>query len=789
MGFERIASLTWRHPRKVLAALFAFAVVAALLGGKVEEHLVAAGFNDPDSESEIAAVELREELGYDAEPGVVILLEQKQEGRLKILNPKLRREVNRLAAELAEAPFVAKVDNPLELSGELPPGATPKQIFEANPLIAADGSSMLLAAHLDSDDPEEDGEAAVGGAEKLESDLFELGIAGFATGFNEVEDQTREDLKKAELIAFPLLALLLLVIFRGVIAASIPLVMGVLSILGTFLALRLMSEVTDTSLFALNIATALSLGLAVDYALLMISRYREEMAIHGATEEAHRRTVTASGRTVMFSGITVAAAMIGLLLFPQRFLYSVGAAGAFVGVIAATVSVIGVSALLAILGERIDKFQIRGGSSVSSGSDGWYRLASGVMRRPLIVAVCSGAVMVGLAIPALFSELTGPSTQAVPPSKPSFEVQAQITDSYDRGATEPITVSVSGNAGGKDLSALRREIAGIEGIAAGAPFTQVNDGFAFASFPPTEQATSNAAQDAVREIRGLQRPAGADLLVSGNTARFIDQKQSLIDNLPLVGAVTIGLTFFLLFMLTGSIVLPIKTVLMNLLTLGVVFGAMALVFGEGLLDGPLDYTGPPAVELITLAFVFAITFGLATDYAVLVLARIKEFHDKGADTREAVASGIGQTGRVISAAALCLAVVFMAFAVSDIFFMKQAAVGQATGVLVDATIVRALLVPSLMAMLGTINWWAPRALKRFQERWGFHEPESATAGAPFASMAPAVPIAPKPAPPAQDEPVPAEPADARDVPTEDPGKAEEDEPKPKGDLGEIGFLD
>jgi RND superfamily putative drug exporter len=305
----------------------------------------------------------------------------------------------------------------------------------------------------------------------------------------------------------------------------------------------------------------------------------------------------------------------------------------------------------------------------------------------------------------------------VPPSKPSYAVNTYIEHHYGREVSEAITVAVRGKA---DLQALDREIRQIDGIAGGTPFARAGPDVAFANFAPAQKALLGRSQDAVHAIRAISRP-GAQVLVSGNTARFIDEKQSLLDHLPLIVAVVGGITLLLLFLLTGSVILPIKTLVMNGLTLAATLGVIVLSFQEGLLTDALDYTGPKAVEVTTLVFLFAVIFGLATDYAVLVMARIKEQHDLGMPNEEAVAIGIARTGRVITAAALMIAVVFMAFGVSKVFFLKQAAVGQAVGVLIDATIVRALLVPSLMRLFGEWNWWAPGPLKRFQARFGVHD--------------------------------------------------------------------
>ena len=550
-------------------------------------------------------------------------------------------------------------------------------------------------------------------------------MGGFAAGFNETNDQTKTDLTTAELIAFPILALLLLFVFRGVVAAAIPLLIGGVSIVGTLFVLRIMSGFTDTSVFALNIATGLSLGLAVDYALLLVSRYREEIGRDGATREAHRRTVQTAGRTAVFSGLTVAAAMAALVVMPQRFLYSMAVAGASVAVLSSVIAILVVPSLLALLGTRIDALSIRRGPAVSDTSDGWYRLARGVMRRPVAVALASSGLLLAAAAPLLWTTLTGPSAEAVPPGKPSHEAYEYLEAHYPRDVTEAVTVTVDGPARNAQLAGFQREIEAVDGVAGGAPFIRASDQVAFANFALDEPALHAGAQDSVHAIRDLSPPGASTTLVSGNTAGFIDQKQSLIDHAPLVVGIIALTTLVLLFLLTGSVLLPIKTLVMNSLTLGATLGILVLAFQDGWLDSPLDYTGPTAIEVTSLVFLFAVIFGLATDYAVLVMSRIKEQYDLGASNEEAVAIGIGRTGRVITAAALAIAIVFLAFGVSTVFFVKQIAIGMAFGVMIDATIVRALLVPSLMRLFGEWNWWAPKPLRRLQERFGFSEAEPA----------------------------------------------------------------
>lgn len=701
---RRIADLTWRRPRSILLAALLFATVAGFFGHDAEHHLKAAGFTDPDSESERAAAVLHDALGHGAEPGLVVLLRPRDGAPLDLDDPTVRAEVARLAEELRGSRYVGRVPDPFATPG----------------LVAADGQSVLLPAQLTTTDLEDEGGLADESVrERVRSALLDVGYAGFAPGFNEVNDQTRRDLTRAELIAFPLLAILLLVVFRSVVAALVPLLLGVLSILGTLLVLRVMASVVDTSLFALNIGTALSLGLAVDYALLLVSRHREEVQVHGHTLEAHRRAVATAGRASLFSGLTVAAAMAALMLMPQRFLYSIGAAGAAVGVLSAVLAVVVVPALLAALGPRIDALSVRKGPSLAATSDRWFRLAHAVMRRPVLVAGATTVGLLALAAPLVATTLTGPSAQAVPPGLQSYDVNRYIEDHYGRASTEATSVVARGDVDEGELRTLTERIRTVPGVETVAPFARADAEVAWTTVVLDGPALDERSQDAVREIRSLDGPG--ELLVSGNTARFMDEKSSLVGHAPLVVALIVLLIVVLIFLLTGSVILPLKTLLMNGLTLAAVLGILVIVFEHGVGTQLLGYPGPYAVEVTSLVFLFAVTFALATDYAVLVMARIKELHDAGLSNAEAVAQGVARTGRIISAAALMIAVVFLAFAVSPVFFMKQIAVAMALGVLIDATIVRALLVPALMRLLGEANWWAPAPLRRLQDRFGLRE--------------------------------------------------------------------
>lgn len=707
--FGRIADLTWKHPKKVLAAVAVFTGLAFVLSNHLEQHLKAAGFSDPATESSRSQSLLIEKTGSDSQPGIVVrVMPAGGRGTLPLRSRELRRETARLATALRSLDRVSRVEDPLA-------GGSPQ-------LIAHDRHSLLLTAYFSSNDVQDLANAAHEADERVTSSRFDVTIGGLAAGFNEVTDTVRSDLVRAELIAFPLLALLLLIVFRGVVAAAIPLLVGMFSVGGTFLVLRVMSELVDTSVFALNTTTAIGLGLAVDYGLLLVTRYREELERDGPSRESHRRLVESAGRTVVFSGLTVATALAALTILPQRFLYSVGAAGAVASVLAALGALLLVPSLLAVLGERINTLSLRRGPAVSDESGGWYRLARGVLRRPVAVALGSSALLLLLAVPILGVELTIPGTDSVPHGEPSRKVVETVDRDYPATLGTPVSVVVDGRAGNRQLRKLSRRIAAVKGVDGPAPFRRLTPQLALANFGlrgKEDGALNGESQDAVDAIREID--GSAPLLISGFTAEFLDLKASLGHNLPLVVAIIAVTTLLLLFMLTGSVVLPLKTLLMNVLTLAGTLGVIVAAFQWGLLDGPLGYSGPQGMETSTLVVMFATVFGLSTDYAVLVLARIKELHDSGLPNEEAVARGIARTGRVISAAALCLAAVFLAFTTSSIFFMKEAGIGYAAAVLIDATLVRALLVPALMRLFGDWNWWAPAPLRRFQRRFGFSE--------------------------------------------------------------------
>jgi RND superfamily putative drug exporter len=700
--FSRLAHLTYAHPKRVLSGVAVFAIAAVLLGGNVADRLKPAGFTDPSAESALAAQEATRALGHDPTPGVVVVARARAGD---VRTPAVRAEIVRLARVLAADPDVAAVRTPLDQRA-------------GSRLVSRDGRSALILAHFSRTDEGELEDAAERIPPKLSSTTLDLSVGGFAIGFNDVNQTVREDLLRAELIAFPILAVLLLLVFRGLVAALLPLAIGGLAVVGTFLSLRVLSEFTGVSIFALNIATALGLGLAVDYGLLLVSRYREELERSGPGWEAHRRTLETAGRAVFFSGLTVAAAVAAMIVLPQRFLYSMGAGAVCVALLAAAAALLAIPAMLALLGERVNALSVRRSPATRAGSGRWYRLAQAVMRRPLPVALGVTLLLLLAASPLTRATLTQPGSEAVPEGRESRTVASTVASEFTPNFDSPISATVP-QAAAADV---RAKLARLRGVTAVSEPQAVSGGLALIQATPADDPLTPAAQDTARDIRSIAASAAGRSRVGGPTAEFIDFKQSLLDHAPLVAGLIAATTMILLFLLTGSLVLPIKTLLMNALSIAAAFGLLVVVFQDGFGAGLFGYDGPSAIETSLLIVLGATTFGLATDYAVLVLARIKEYHDQGLDNEASVAFGIDRTGRVITAAALLLVVVFLAFATSSVFFMKEVGFGQAAAVAIDASIVRALLVPALMRLLGDWNWWAPRPLRRLHERLGLREP-------------------------------------------------------------------
>ncbi len=534
-------------------------------------------------------------------------------------------------------------------------------------------------------------------------------LGGGAIAAPAVGDQVSADIARAELIAFPILFLLTLLVFRSAVSALLPLAVGGATILLSFLAIRIVNaHVNPMSIYALNLINGLGLGLAIDYSLFMVSRFREELASGQDREAALATTLRTAGPVVAFSAITVACALAALIVFRQRFLYSMGAGGALCALIAAGVSLTLLPALLGILGERVNAGGPRRWKEAiarearAERSGFWYRHSQRVMRRPVPVATGAAVLLIALGAPFLTIKFTGIDPSVLPSDQPARIVDDAIKHEFPPSETSPVYIAVARErrpslrtyaraAARAGRSAADRRTARIDLIAPGEPL-------------------SDEAKAFVRAVRAV--PAPFEHAVGGQTAGFLDQQSSLRDHLPLALAILATTTLLILFVMTRSVVLPVKALVMNLLSLCAAFGLLVLVFQDGHLDWLFRFDSQGAIESSQPVLLFAVAFGLSTDYGVFLLGRIKELHDQGLSNEEAVALGLQRTGRIVTFAAALMVIAIGCFVTASIIFIKQLGFGVAVAVLIDATIVRALLVPALMRLLGDWNWWVPRPLAK-----------------------------------------------------------------------------
>jgi RND superfamily putative drug exporter len=697
---KRLAELAYRRTWHLVALAGAFAALAGGLGGSVVASLSPAGFTDPGSQTVAAERRFEAAAGYIDDGGVLAMV-RIPEGAT---SPAARARVTTVADRMAADPGIKQVISYYTTQN---PG-----------LVASDGQSTVVVGLLRTD--------VSGTSARLEKAFKgdrNVVLGGAAVASDQIGAQVQEDLGRAELFAFPILFLLSLWVFRSAVAALLPLMAGGVTILGTFLALRLVNGVLPLSVFSINLVTGLGLGLAIDYSLFLVTRFREEMA--GGADVAHalETTLATSGRTIVFSSLTVAAALASLLVFPQRFLYSMAVGGVLVALMALASSLLFLPAVLRLLGTRVNALALGRWRRFTEGGQGspfWHAVSARVMRMPLLFAALGAGLLVLLALPATGIKFTSVDPSVLPQSASARQVSDTIQSAYPGlrpAAAKVVVTAPSGDAAGIAAYAARiAELKDVESVSKPQPLDSQTWAFNVISKDPV---FSTASQELVRRIRS--EPAPYPHLVGGSTAGFIDLEDSLVRHLPLVVTILGGATLVLLFLMTGSLLLPLKAFVMNLLTLGAAFGLLVFVFQDGRLQSLLQYSPQGALEATQPVLLFAIVFGLSTDYGVFLLSRIKEARDAGLPNREAVAEGLSRTGRVVTAAALLFCVAVGAFASSQIVFIKELGLGVAAGVILDASIVRAFLVPSLMALLGAWNWWAPGPLRKLHDRVGLRE--------------------------------------------------------------------
>ncbi|GGV46529.1 membrane protein [Streptomyces griseoflavus] len=734
--FERLADLAIRRSRLVLAVAALAVALMGVVGAGAFDKLKGGGFDDPASPSTRAANVLADKFGGETN---LVLLVRSPDGPVDA--PAVEEDGRSLVAELKQDDRLGNVVSYWET--------------DSPDLRSEDGRQAMVLAHVKGDSTEQRKSAIAildtySGTYK---DTLTVRAGGGAAVGADLSNQVVEDLILAEAIALPLTLLLLLIVFGSVVAALLPLAVAVIAIIGSFAQLFLLGSVTDVADTATNLTTALGLGLGIDYALLMVSRFREQLAAGTSVDDAVRRTVHTAGRTVAFSAATVAAALAALMVFPQYFLRSFGFAGVGVVAIAALSTLFVMPALLKVLGHRVNSGRMPWAKSRRSEARApvWGRLARTVMRRPVLTAVPVLTVLLLAASPLLNITFGTPDERVLPEDAESRQVSQVLREEFGGSQDSAVFITLDSAVEPAPLASYAERLAALEGVervetsagtySAGRPVVTGPADSALGR-PDAQRITvvssltpkSEAAEALVEQVRSVTAPPGTDPLVGGDDAVLVDAKESIAAKLPLAVTLIALSTFLLLFLFTGSVVQPLRALILNLISLGATLGVMTWIFQDGNLSSLLGFTAQP-MELAMTVLMFCIAFGLSMDYEVFVTSRIKELHDQGADGETAVINGLGHTGRIVSAAAFLLAVSFFAFGTAQLSFVQMFGLGSGLAILIDALAVRGVLVPAAMRLLGGSAWYAPRLLRTFHARYGLSEngPEPASAPEPVST--------------------------------------------------------
>ncbi|MCT6776139.1 MMPL family transporter [Streptomyces sp. CS7] len=727
------------RPRLALLAALVITALAVFAGSGVADRMGSGGWQAPDAESTYATEVLAREFPA-SQPNLLLLVDS---GSAGVDDPAVAAEAARLAERLKAEPGISGVGSYWET-------ASPA-------LRSEDGQEAIIAARIGGDEKTA-GETLdrLAPAFAGERGPVTVSLGGPVAVQHEMQTIIQEDLLRAELIALPVTLVLLVMVFGSAVAAMLPLAVGIVAILGTNAVLRGLTEFTDVSVFAMNLTTALGLGLAIDYALFIVRRFREELATGADTRAAVGTTLRTAGRTVLFSALTVAVSLSAMLVFPQYFLRSFAYAGIAVVLLAAAAALILLPAALVLLGPRINSLDLRrllrrrkkagadpqgataggpgagsaGGADASPGR-GWAWLGALVMRRAPVFAIVTTVGLLLLGLPFLGVKFGTADDRQLPASAESRVVQERIRDGFPGspgGGLEVLAEGQGSRADHADLKTRIEQLPGVlrvEGPVAEGPA-------AYYSVLPKGEAVGEETQQLVRDLRAVPSASSLDISVTGTAAVLVDSKDAIADRLPWALAIIVVATLLLVFLLTGSVLIPLQAVVLNALSLTAMFGAVVWVFQDGNLSGLLAFTSTGDIETTLPVLMFCVAFGLSMDYGVFLISRIKEEYDRTGDHEHSVTFGLRHTGGLITAAAVILAVVMVAIGTSRVTNTKMLGLGIALAVLMDAMVVRSLLVPAVMKLMGRSTWWAPAPLRAFHRRFGLSEGEAAPAVVPAA---------------------------------------------------------
>ena len=694
-----------RFRELALAGFVALIALSAVWGFQAFGQLQAGGYNDLGADSALVGDILEEEYDEDASE-LVLLVELPGDADETGPNgfPTYFPLVQDLTDEVASIRGVNSVVNYYMLGSP-------------DTLRSTDGTIVYVLVDFEED-------ASAGPLTETIVDRFSgayeeatIFVAGYQAVMQGINHEIESDLLLAEAIVVPLVLILLVFVFGSLVSAGLPILVGGLAIVGSFFVMFVVSSFTDTSIFAINLITGLGLGLGIDYSLLVVNRFREERGQGKSVEQAVVTTLQTAGKTVIFSGLTVAVVMVSMAFFPQYFLQSFAVAGFSAVTLAVFGAIIALPAVLAILGDRVNAVRIIRRDLTPTTGGGWERFARAIMRRPLIVILVTFLALGGattLANGVTFGQV---DDRILPSDAPVAVASDLIRDRFDGRALDPVRILVrEGDSSLDDVAALVEEVEGITSVttipaADGETYSRI---LALSDIEPR----SPEGYEQIVEIRALN-PDVEEFLVGGSAAYYTDSQLGIENNLPLAALWIFLSTFILLFLFTGSILLPLKAIVLNVVSLGATLGIITYVFAEGHLQwliGEFSVTG--TIDTSSLVMIAVVAFGLSMDYELFLLSRIKEKHDPGLSTEDAIASGLDSSGRIITAAALVLAFTFSGFISSGVSIIKMLGLGIAVAILVDATIVRALMVPALMKLFGKANWWAPAPLARLHKKLG-----------------------------------------------------------------------
>ncbi|WP_026341897.1 MMPL family transporter [Actinomadura atramentaria] len=708
---DRWGRLLHRRRRAALVLSALALVAAAVWGTGVFGSLSSAGaFTTPGSDSARAAAVADRALGRDAAD--VVAVYRAPRGK-DVDDPTVRASVERALAALPKDAVA---------------GVATRWTTGSDAFVSHDRTATYAALRLAGADDEARSDAYDRIKDRLaRADGLTVAVGGPVATVADINERVSADIGRAEGFSLPVLLVLLVVIFGGLVAASLPLVVGGIAILGSFTALRLLASVTDVSIFAVNITTFLGLGLAIDYGLFVVSRFREELGGGDDVAGALGRTLATAGRTVLVSGVTVAVSLAGLTLFPQMFLRSMGFGGMATVLVCVAGALTVLPALLAVLGRRVDALRLpirrkpRAARPESAGF--FHRVGTAAMRRPAVTVVAIGALLLAVGSPLARIAWGGTDARVLPSGASARTAAETLRVDFPGSSTEPVRVVLTGLRAPADAAAFAGTLRALPG-ATGADVTRTRGGAAEIDVRFRGDPNTPAARRLVADVRAQTPPPGARMLVGGQTAELADSLSAIGARLPWL-ALTVGLaSFVLLFLAFGSVLLPVKAMVTTALSLSATFGVLTLIFQEGHLSGLLGFTATGALDPSMPILMIAMLFGLTMDYEVFLLSRVRERYDATGEVAGSVASGLQRTGRIITGAAALFIVVMGAFATSGVAFIKMTGVGMVVAIALDATVVRMLLVPATMRLLGRAGWWAPGPLARLYRRYGVREDDA-----------------------------------------------------------------